>query len=263
MDKHINKGDRSLGIESTSQSQMDFYNSFWPEGFDFTRYHPGSRHRRRLIQKMLDKLQFKSVLDVGCGPGDLLVDILARREKSDLKLTGADISQEVVEKNSRQFPTMSFFHLDIQKHTISNVGSFDLIICSEVIEHLSDQRKAIENLASMLAKGGALLITCPSGKVFETEKSFGHTKHPSVKELTQLAIENGLGVEKAWNWGWPTYGLLKIATNINTSWALKNFASGHYSPVKKWISTFLYYINFFNINSPMGCQLFVLLRKPS
>lgn len=38
---------------------------------------------------------------------------------------------------------------------------FDLILCTEVLEHVADWNAAWTNLASLLAPGGTLIVTCP------------------------------------------------------------------------------------------------------
>lgn len=40
-------------------------------------------------------------------------------------------------------------------------GSFDFILCTEVMEHVADWDVAFKNLVSLLTQGGRLLITCP------------------------------------------------------------------------------------------------------
>jgi SAM-dependent methyltransferase len=40
-------------------------------------------------------------------------------------------------------------------------GPFDLVLCTEVLEHVADWQTAFHNLAALLAPRGRLLITCP------------------------------------------------------------------------------------------------------
>lgn len=234
------------------------YDEQWRELDDFIRYNPGARHRRRQVLRMIASLPFRSYVEIGCGPAEFLM--LLSEQRRDCELWGADLSGEVVERNREKLPTITFEQLDIQEDRLDR--TFDLVACQEVVEHLNDRTKAFENLAAMVAPGGHLLVTCPTGTLFETERHFGHTTHPDVREIERHARAQGLEVVHMYNWGFPLYRLMKVATNVNAAWALKNFAEGEYSWAKKRLNDALYLANFANVRSPWGCQLFALLRKP-
>jgi hypothetical protein len=116
----------------------------------------------------------------------------------------------------------------------------------------------------MLRAGGKLVITCPTGRMFATERHFGHIHHPTPEELTGHAGAAGLRLLSLCNWGWPTYRLLKWATNVNSDWALSKFASGAYSYPAKALSTALYWLNYANrSHDARGCQIVALFQKES
>jgi len=58
--------------------------------------------------------------------------------------------------------------------SIYDLGSeqFDIVVCTETIEHVEDWRKAIINLMKALKIGGTILLTAPS-------KGFGKHDHPN------------------------------------------------------------------------------------
>ncbi|MDW8281234.1 MAG: class I SAM-dependent methyltransferase [Myxococcales bacterium] len=235
------------------------YDRFWPQASDYVRYNPASRHRRERILRMVQKLPFRDVLDVGCGNGELLNQI-ARIRPGLRSLVGVELSQEAVALNRRRFPGMSFHVLDIEQSALD--AHFDLITCSEVIEHLQDRRAAFLHLAAMLRPGGHLVITCPTGKVYPTDAFFGHTHHPSAAEIEADARAAGLRIVVLHNWGWPMLRLLKEMTNIRPDWALRRFATGRYTVGARLAANLLYGLNLLNRrDSPRGCQLFVLLRR--
>jgi 2-polyprenyl-3-methyl-5-hydroxy-6-metoxy-1,4-benzoquinol methylase len=245
--------------QSAIDRNMAFYQAFWEETPDFTRHNPGARHRRRLILECLGSERFASVLDVGCGNGELLALLHGAHPEVSV-LAGADLSPDQIARNRARLPAMEFSALDVQKDRLDR--TFELVVCSEVIEHLDDQRNAVKNLTSMVAPGGRLVLTCPTGTMYPTERHFGHVRHPGAAELETWAHDAGLEVASLWNWGWPTYRLLKWATNVDAEWALKNFASGSYSVGAKLLSGGLYWLNFLNRhNDPRGCQLLGVFRK--
>lgn len=238
----------------------DFYDKFWGECSDFVRYNPGARHRRRITARFLDGLAGDSLLDVGCGTSELLA-WLRYRLPAIQHFAGADLSAESVKRNQERFPDLGYHVLNVEQEALD--ATFDIVVCSEVIEHLDDRAAAFKNLAAMVAPGGHLLVTAPTGKLYATELHFGHVTHPDLAELEAHGEANGLTLRRAENWGWPLYKTLKWATNINAEWSLRNFASNAYSAWNRWVSSSLYWANFVNLpSSRRGCQLFVLFSRP-
>lgn len=236
------------------------YNRIWRELTPFIRYNPGARHRRRVLFQMVAALPKRSVIDVGCGNGELL-RLLRARFPDIVDATGADLSDAVVEQNRRAHQGMSFAVLDLERAALPQQA--ELVTCTEVIEHLDDRARAFQHLAAMVAPGGALFITCPTGTVHATERHFGHTTHPDVAELASLGAQAGLTMERVRNWGFPVYRLTKWLTNLNPELALRKFAVERYGAAQVLVSGAFYWANFFNLpSSPLGCQLFALFRKP-
>lgn len=237
----------------------ELYDQFWADCPDFSRYNPGARHRRRIITEIVSGLPGRSLLDVGCGNGELLLWLQQAVPRLG-PLAGADLSSETVRKNAERLPHIAFHTLDVAKEALPS--RHEIVICSEVVEHIDDRAAAFANLAAMVEPGGHLLVTCPTGHVYETEKTFGHVSHPTTDEMVRLGAGAGLSHLRSENWGFPLYKAMKWATNVNASFALKNFASGRYSPAAKLVSNALYWANWLNLpSSQAGCQLFSLFRK--
>jgi 2-polyprenyl-3-methyl-5-hydroxy-6-metoxy-1,4-benzoquinol methylase len=237
-----------------------FFDEFWQSCPDFSRYNPGVLHRRRGLLRLLRSVPHREVLDVGCGDGENLLWLRSMLEP-ETRFVGVDLSTETVTENGTRRPFAEFHALDIQKAALD--ATFEAVVCTEVVEHLDDRPTALRNIASMVAPGGHLVLTCPTGKLHATEKKFGHISHPSPRELRAQLATAGLEVVSMTSWGFPLYTALKYATNVNPEWAVKNFANVEYTPAAKAVSKALYYVNYLNVpSSPLGCQLFVLARRP-
>ena len=91
----------------------------------------------------------KTVLDVGCGEGFTLSYL--RHEDIGKKLEGIDFSEKAVEIGRRLYP-----YLDLKKGDIYHLpykdDSFDMVICTEVLEHLTYPEKALKELARVSRK---------------------------------------------------------------------------------------------------------------
>ena len=114
------------------------YDNQWRTPGDFIRFNPGARHRRRLILRMLRECKFTDVLDIGCGPGEVLLTL--RQAYPGLNsYTGVDLAPETIALNRKRFPWAVFHVLDITRESLDLQR--DLILCSEVFEHLSEQER--------------------------------------------------------------------------------------------------------------------------
>jgi len=88
------------------------YDEFWQSCPDFTRYNPGVLHRRRGILKRLRTFEFRSLLDVGCGNGELMMWLRPRLPK-EVVYSGVDLSSKTVEANRVRHPFATFQVLNI------------------------------------------------------------------------------------------------------------------------------------------------------
>jgi hypothetical protein len=226
---------------------------------DAHRYTPAPRHRRRLLLKITDGFDFNSVLDTGCAQPFLLRDIVFRRAVEGF---GCDISDEVMEANRSVLPACQFQSLDLTQETWPGGRRFDLVICSEVLEHIADWPEAVANLVKMSNKH--LLITVPSGPIRTMDRLVGHVQHFQGPELAAELERHGCRIELTRRWGWPLHSLYKSAISALPPDALYSSFSGgeRYGFGKRLISEVLYRLFFLNDLARGGHQLIVQARVP-
>ncbi len=111
------------------------------------------RKRMLLIAEEID--DHSSILDIGCGNGELLA-IIAEK-KHYCSLTGIDISREAVERTQKR--GIEAIEADIMKFKLENLGKFDYIIMSEIIEHLPNPERILLDLKKIAKK---IIITTPN-----------------------------------------------------------------------------------------------------
>ena len=111
---------------------------------------------RDLIKSQAYIHKFTSVVDVGCGPGYLLK--IVAELNPEARLVGLDFSNEVLQAASEICPSAMF-----QKHDIyEKLGeTFDLAVCSEVLEHLDYPHKALDQLTKI---ANCIVLTVPNGR---------------------------------------------------------------------------------------------------
>ena len=106
----------------------------------------------------LKPLEGKSALDVGCGAG-LLAEPLARL---GAKVTGLDAAPELIEaaKGHAAGQGLAINYRAGELEALE--GTFDLVTCLEVIEHVADPAAFVAALEKRLAPGGLLIMSTPN-----------------------------------------------------------------------------------------------------
>lgn len=82
------------------------------------------------------------------------------------------------------------FECDITSIPVGD-GSFDVVLCSEVLEHLYEPLKAVREFARILAPNGLLLLTAPLGSSLHQEPYHyygGFTSHWYTRVLSELGF---------------------------------------------------------------------------
>jgi SAM-dependent methyltransferase len=225
--KHVHNNSSSDGDPPEPRAlEADAYDKMWHELSDFLRYNPGARNRRRLVVDAIRRHapSAQAIADVGCGLGEMIAFLASRMP--DRMFTGIDFSPDAIASCRKRFPRQTWTVADITNAELS--GSFDAIICSELLEHLDEPDSAVRHVARMLAPAGTLIVTVPNGKVFATERAFGHVRHPTAQTLSSWFDRADLDVIELYRWGWPGYLAFKYAVNLKPSRALE-VGSGEYS----------------------------------
>jgi 2-polyprenyl-3-methyl-5-hydroxy-6-metoxy-1,4-benzoquinol methylase len=151
---------------------MELYKNKVTDYFSNTRYD---------IISFLPKQGVDKLLEIGAGGGDTLVEVkrlgLAKEVVGIelMKLEGSNQSNGAIDK---------FIYGDVEAlETHVPIASFDAILCGDVLEHLIDPWKAIENIKKFLKPGGVMIVSCPNVRYYEMflkvfiRGSFEYTSH--------------------------------------------------------------------------------------
>lgn len=120
-------------------------------------------HTRKISQvvKLLPPNPQK-VLDVGCSSGVLTAAIAKALPQS--KVTGLDSYRKAIILAQTKYPHITFIVGDAHKLPFKN-KVFDLVICTETLEHLVDPAAALGEIRRVLAPGGRAIISMDSGSL--------------------------------------------------------------------------------------------------
>ncbi len=222
---------------------------------DFFEFNPASRHRRRIILKLIRNLAFKSIMDAGCANGQLL-DFLQNQigvfRSPSFRLAGADLNRPETPELIRELHG-SFYQLDLEKDAL--MDKFDLVVASEVLEHIRNDRKAVDHLARMT--GRWILLTVPAGNVYPSDMAMGHVRHYTGESLRRLMEESGFRTISCFAWGFPFHSLYRILLNRASGHILSHFGKARYSFWQKALCDLLTATFYLNLRGA-GQQLFYL-----
>ena len=133
---------------------------------------------RRLIDRHFTPSPACRILDVGCGRG-WLTNLLSAYGNS----MGIEPIEPVVEHARRMFPAIRF---DVATPaTFAGQEVFDLIVSSEVLEHVTDKPGFIGDLRRLLKVRGLLVLSTPRGELYDQwSRKFGKPSQPVEEWIT-------------------------------------------------------------------------------
>jgi len=118
--------------------------------FQYSRYYG--------ILQELDKLSFQNFLDVGCAEGMFLLGV--KNKCPQCSVYGVDFSAIGLQKAKNYVGQVGFLACADATHLPFRDNSFDLVLCSETLEHIVDDITAFKELQRICKK--ACIITVPS-----------------------------------------------------------------------------------------------------
>lgn len=169
---------------------------------------PGLNLHARLRNRVLPE-QFREVpagdpprvLDAGCGNGMLAYASFRRGNQ----VLGVSIKDREIRGNSRLFGEMLGIPTDRLRFEAQNLYALDVepglseIICTEVLEHISDDAAVAKTFYDLLAPGGVLHLCCPNAEHpdnvehdIDDDEAGGHVRN-GYTEATYRALLEPIG----------------------------------------------------------------------
>lgn len=138
--------------------------------------HIGLRCRAYCIFQLIGSVKNKKILDAGCGIG---VYSLTLSRQGNFTL-GVDIDRSKVVLAASIANTIGasaeFICGDIQNLSVQPI--FDIAICSDVLEHVDNDRLALHNLSAAIKPGGIIVLTVPCAGAADLDEAnhMGHVR---------------------------------------------------------------------------------------
>jgi SAM-dependent methyltransferase len=147
---------------------------------------PYAGTKYEILLEWLGDIAGQSILVVGSGSGEFAA-LLAGRGGEVLAVDIDEESVELTRKTAESFGVT----LSTQVNRIEEmelVEKFDLVVATDVIEHVEDDHNAVDRLVALTKSGGRLLITVPALQwLFGIhDESLGHFRRYDMKTLRAL-----------------------------------------------------------------------------
>jgi ubiquinone/menaquinone biosynthesis C-methylase UbiE len=115
----------------------------------------------RVWELVAERLPCRAFLDAGCGHGRYLAALAAVAQPPG-RVAGTDISERILEIAGREAERAGV-EAELVRANLESLpfedGSFDLVLCSQVVEHLLAPERGLAELARILRPGGTLIVS--------------------------------------------------------------------------------------------------------
>jgi SAM-dependent methyltransferase len=159
--------------------------------------------RKSVLLKLLKKYncENKNLLEIGYGAGEIFESYLKMR----IKVFGYDFSEEAYQHAQNKYAN----HSDITLFTAPSelkAESFDVLIASEVLEHIEHDLCALQTWHSYLKTHGVIIVSVPAHKKRwgQSDMAFGHFRRYEKSEIIELVEKAGFSVSEFLTYDFPS-----------------------------------------------------------
>jgi len=137
----------------------------------FQRIMGAKRNRNYIIKKYFEPYDVKTILDIGCGPAEILYHL------GDVDYFGFDISNEYIEYAKKHHNGKGHFYAKyLTEDDLEWLPKFDLVLMYGVLHHLDDD--VVENIISLAYKS-----LKPEGRLLTIDAAYDQDQNFIAKYL--------------------------------------------------------------------------------
>ena len=137
----------------------DLAHRWWDTESEFRPLHQINPLRLGWIEGLVP-LKGKRVLDIGCG-GGILADAMARQGAEVLGIDLATKALKVAQLHALEANTQGVDYREISAEALAaeQPGSFDVVTCMEMLEHVPDPSSVVRACATLVKPGGQVFFS--------------------------------------------------------------------------------------------------------
>lgn len=233
-------------------------------GNGFSSFNNYRKYQYNLIHKFIGS----RILEIGTGDRSFTDQILknANHEYSLLSIEPSEVLYNLASNNNNFPSNFEFIKKDLFQMDSSYHQSFDTALLIHVLEHIEEDKAALDHIHHLLIKGGHLLIEVPAYQWLYSDHdiSLGHYRRYDKKSLKNIVDFNKYQLIDIWHQ--DPIGILGSLyffkfkrtrlKSLNGEVLLKNqgrFYNDHVIPFEGFLEKF--------IRFPVGLNLTLLLKK--
>lgn len=226
--------------------------------------------RRDAIRKLIRSLHIQTtadILEIGCSGGPLQ-QIL--RAEGYTHLTGIDISATAIAlAQKRGLPNVSV--MDGAQLAFPD-NSFDLLLASDVLEHIADEQQAAREWCRVLRPGGRMIVFVPAFQLLWTrhDEVNHHFRRYTEGHLRQVLQQAGLELQRTSYWNstlfFPTAAMRLLRRLVARSRSNTPY-TGDLKQLPPWLNSLLSNLLktenslLQHVSLPVGVSVFAIARK--
>jgi SAM-dependent methyltransferase len=197
---------------SSSEHSPGDWDVHWHALGEGMKNNPGRNIRHECILRILQENRIEHVLDYGAGDGQLIQKLSSHGlnavgwEHSEIGVARAKQASDLLGVKSKVIVT--------PKDLTNYAGKFDVVIMSEVIEHLEKPEVELLPILALVKSGGYFIATVPSGPMSYFDRHIGHFRHYSPDSFQELLAICGLSQVKVVSVGFPLVNIVRIISLI-------------------------------------------------
>ncbi len=166
----------------------------------------GSLNNYRQYQyDLIGKHIGKNILEVGSGASRSFTKLIVTQAKNLKRVLSIEPSVTLMEafdsKSDFEFPEMAEFrNCDVFDLDVNETGQFDTVIFVHVLEHIEDDRGALDHVHQFLEPGGKVLIEVPAVQALFSvhDEILGHYRRYSKKTLKAAIDTDKYKIKRIW-----------------------------------------------------------------
>jgi ubiquinone/menaquinone biosynthesis C-methylase UbiE len=249
-------------------TDYDFLHKEW-DNVHFECESPTYQLRKKIILMTIEQLfpekRGCTCLDIGCGTGDYSFEL----SKRNFIVLGFDFSQYAIDRAKEKAETLDIQNVHFQSDDIfqfSTHEKFDLILISEVLEHIHEDMSILKKYSSFVKDSGYIIASVPFDQQLWSydDEHAGHVRRYTMKRINEMFINANLELVKSICYGFPLLHILwkikSIRSTCSEQRANMTNTPGWSLPIK-YLGRLIVFFDSIFINSKKGVGIIVVAKK--